>query len=274
MTEAKAVNTEGRLAGKTAVVVGAGQTAGSTIGNGRASAVLFAREGARVAAVDRDADSARETCEMIEKEGGQAFPLRADITRVEDCALVARTAMERWGRIDVLLNNVGIGTGDTNAQDLTEAAWDTINNVNLKAMWLMCKHVVPHMRQAGRGSIVNMSSIASICSAPLFAYKVTKSGVNALTHSLALDNAPFGVRVNVILPGLVDTPMAIEGMSEMLGMDRDELRAIRAGMVPLRQRQGTAWDVAYAALFLASDEAGFITGAALPVDGGQSGRIG
>lgn len=264
----------GRLAGKVAVVIGAGQTAGDTIGNGRACALVFAREGAHVVAVDRDEDSVKETCAMIAKAGLEAVPLQADITRGEDRARIAEVAMERFGRIDVLVNNVGVGAGDTNAQDLTEEAWDRISDVNLKAMWLTCKQVVPHMRAAGSGSIVNVSSIASVCSAPLFAYKVSKSGVNALTHSLAMDNAPYGVRVNVILPGLIDTPMAIVGMSEALGMDPDELRVLRDQMVPLRQKQGTAWDVALAALFLASDEAGFITGAALPVDGGQSGRIG
>ncbi|RAY11192.1 3-oxoacyl-ACP reductase [Actinomadura craniellae] len=266
--------TEGRLAGKAAVVVGAGQTPGETIGNGRATALLFAREGARVLVVDRDGDSAAETCQMIADEGGTAVPLRADITDPEQCAALAAAAVERWGSIDVLHNNVGIGTGDADALSLTPAAWDRIHDVNLKAMWTVCREVIPHLRQAGGGSIVNVSSIASVCATPLFAYKISKAGVNALTHALAMENVKYGIRVNAILPGLIDTPMAIRGHSAARGIDPDELRVARDRLVPLRRRQGTAWDVAYAALYLASDEAGFVTAVALPVDGGQSARIG
>lgn len=263
-----------RFEGKVAVVVGAGQTPGTTIGNGRAAAVLYAREGAHVLAVDRDEASAAETCELVAREGGTAVPFRADITSAADCAAVVAEAVGRWGRIDVLHNNVGVGTGDTNALDLEEEAWDRITTVNLKGIWLMCKAAIPTLRAQGSGVIVNISSIAAVCAAPLVAYKVSKSGLNSLTHALAMENAAFGIRVNAVMPGLMDTPMAIVGMSEALGMDPDDLRAIRDKMVPLRNRQGTAWDVVNAAAFLASDDAGFITGAVLPVDGGQSGRIG
>jgi NAD(P)-dependent dehydrogenase (short-subunit alcohol dehydrogenase family) len=264
----------GRLQDKVAIVCGAGQTAGSTIGNGRATALLFAREGARVLAVDRDEDSVRETCELITAESGVAHPLVADITEPYGVGSIAQTAIDRWGHIDVLHNNVGIGQGDSNALDLTEDAWDRIHTVNLKGAWATCRQVIPHMRERAEGVIVNVSSIAAVCSAPLVAYKVSKAGLNALTHALAMENAGFGIRVNAIMPGLIDTPMAIEGLSQALGMDRDELRSLRASRVPLGHSQGTAWDVANAALFLASDEASFITGAILPVDGGQSSRIG
>jgi NAD(P)-dependent dehydrogenase (short-subunit alcohol dehydrogenase family) len=264
----------GRLDGKVAIVVGAGQRAGSTIGNGRATALLFAREGARVLAVDRDLGSAEETVALIEAEGGVANAHQADITDEAACAGLAATCLERWQRIDVLHNNVGIGTGDNTPMRLTEEAWDRIFDVNAKGMWMTCKHVIPAMRAAGSGSIVNVSSVAAVCSAIPLAYKASKAAVNALTQALAVSNARHGIRVNAIMPGLLDTPMAIEGIAEETGVDQEDLRAVRHRMVPLRNRMGDAWDVAYAALYLASDEADFVTGAILPVDGGQSARVG
>lgn len=264
----------GRLEGKVAVVVGAGQTPGETIGNGRATSVLFAREGAQVLAVDRRLDAAEETCAQIAEEGGTAVPLAADITVEDDCAAIARAALDAFGRIDVLHNNVGIGTGDSSALHLDPDAWDLIHEVNLKGMWRTCVHVIPTMREQQSGSIVNVSSLAAIGATPLLAYKLSKAGVNALTQSLALGNAKHGIRVNALMPGFIDTPMAIEGISQASGIDPDELRRGRASLVPLRNQQGTAWDVANAALFLASDEAAFITGVVLPVDGGQHARTG
>ncbi|MHB8328202.1 MAG: SDR family NAD(P)-dependent oxidoreductase [Acidimicrobiales bacterium] len=263
-----------RLSDKVGIVVGAGQTPGDTIGNGRAAAVLFARHGARVLLVDRDLESARETARMIEAEGGSASTARGDWTRVEDCAAYARACVEEFGRIDFLHNNVGIGTGDDSALRIGEEAFDRILAVNLKGCLLSCQAVVPIMREQGSGSIVNISSLAAIAATPLTAYKISKAGMNALGQSLALANAPYGIRVNTIMPGLMDTPMAIEGASEQRSVTKDELRTRRDGLVPLRNKMGTAWDVAYAGLFLHSDEAGFVTGAVLPVDGGQSARVG
>jgi NAD(P)-dependent dehydrogenase (short-subunit alcohol dehydrogenase family) len=264
----------GRLEGKVAVVVGAGQTPGETIGNGRATAILFAREGARVLAVDSRLDSAEETAAMIEKEGGVATPVRADATREEDCrALVAR-CVDLYGRLDVLHNNVGIGGGDAGPAHIGEAEWDRILAVNLKSVVFPCKHALPVMRGQGGGAIVNISSIAAVCSTGIVAYKTSKAGVNAYTQSLAIGNAKYGIRANVIMPGLMNTPMAIEGISQARGISREDLIRARDAQVPLGQKMGTAWDVAHAALFLASDEARFITGVALPVDGGQSARIG
>ena len=263
-----------RLAGKAGIVVGGGQTAGETIGNGRAAAVLFAREGARVLVVDRRVDSARETAEMIRAEGGTAEPFEADWTSRADCGAFSSACVDAFGGIDFLHNNVGIGTGDADPLRLTEEAFDRIMTVNLKGCLLSCQAVLPVMREHGGGSVVNVSSLAAVASTPLTAYKVSKAGMNALGQSLAMANARHGIRVNTIMPGLMDTPMAIEGTSEAQGMTRDEVREFRNRLVPLRHKMGTAWDVAYASLFLHSDEAGFITGVVLPVDGGQAARIG
>jgi NAD(P)-dependent dehydrogenase (short-subunit alcohol dehydrogenase family) len=265
-----------RLEGKTAVVVGAGQTAGATIGNGRATAILFAREGARVLLVDRDSDSVQETLALLEHEApGTASVFVADIVDESQCeAIVARALEQLDGRIDVLHNNVGIGAGDGGPTSLAADAWDRILDTNLKAMWLTCKHVVPVMRKQGAGAIVNISSVAAVAGVGnLTAYKISKSGVNSLTQALAVTNARFGIRVNAIMPGLIDTPMAVDATARARGVAREDVAAARARTVPLGH-QGTAWDIAHAALFLASDEAAFITGVVLPVDGGQSARVG
>jgi NAD(P)-dependent dehydrogenase (short-subunit alcohol dehydrogenase family) len=264
----------GRLAGKTAVVVGAGQTPGETIGNGRATAILFAREGADVLCVDRRLDSARETAAMIEKEGGKASACEADIVREDDCKAMIAQAREQLGRIDILHNNVGIGSGDSSIQRLEEAAFDRIMQVNLKGMWLTIKHALPVMKDQGGGSIINISSLAGIAPANIIAYELSKAGVNKLTTSCAALNARHGIRCNAIMPGLIDTPMAVAGTANTRGVSTEEMRATRNARVPLGGQMGTAWDVAYAALFLASDEAKFITGVLLPVDGGMSVRLG
>jgi NAD(P)-dependent dehydrogenase (short-subunit alcohol dehydrogenase family) len=263
-----------RLSGKVAALIGAGQTPGDTIGNGRATALLLAREGAKVMLVDRRLDSAEDTAAMIEAEGGECFPFEADITREDDCKALAAACLDRYGRIDLLHNNVGIGGGDAGPTQLEEADWDRILDVNLKGPFLTCKHVLPVMREQGGGSIVSISSIAAVCSVGIVAYKTSKAGLNAFTHSLALGNARYGIRVNAIMPGLMDTPMAIQGISAARGVDPEELSRQRDAQVPLGHKMGTAWDVAYASLFLHSDEAKFITGVILPVDGGQSARIG
>lgn len=269
------MGTGDRLAGKTTVVVGAGQTPGATLGNGRATAIRFAQEGAHVLLVDRDDTSVKETQEMVVELGGRADVLVADIALPDGPAAVAQGAVDALGRIDILHHNVGIGMGDNTPTRLTEEAWDLIMDVNLKAMWLVCKSVIPIMREQQGGSIICVSSIAAIASAGhITAYKVSKAGVNALVHQLAMTNAHHGIRVNGIMPGFIDTPMAVDAVADALGLSREELAGIRAQMVPLGKRQGTAWDVANAALFFASDEAAFVTGALLPVDGGQSAKIG
>jgi NAD(P)-dependent dehydrogenase (short-subunit alcohol dehydrogenase family) len=264
----------GRLEGKTAVVVGAGQTPGETIGNGRATAILFAREGARVMCVDRRLDSAQETGAMIEAEGGAASAFEADIVREADCKAMIAEAVKRLGRIDILHNNVGIGAGDSSIQRLEEASFDRIMSVNLKGMWLTIKHALPVMKDQGGGAIVNISSLAGIAPANIIAYELSKAGVNKLTTSTAALNARHGIRCNAIMPGLIDTPMAVAGAAAARGVSTDEMRAVRNARVPLHGKMGEAWDVAYAALYLASDEAKFVTGVVLPVDGGMSVRLG
>lgn len=264
-----------RLEGKVGIVVGAGQSPGETVGTGRAAAVAFAREGAKVLLVDRDLDSARETAGLIAAEGGIAEAIVGDWTAAPDCAAYAAACVEAWGRIDFLQNNVGIGAGDGSPRLLDPDAFDRILEVNLKGCLLSCQAVLPVMREQGGGSIVNISSVAAVAAAvPLTAYKISKAGINALGHSLAAEGAPHGIRVNTIMPGLLDTPMAIDAWAKAMKRPRDEVRAERDKVVPLRGKMGTGWDVAYASLFLHSDEAGFITGAVLPVDGGQLTRVG
>jgi len=263
----------GRLAGKVAVIVGAGQTPGATMGNGRATAIRFAEEGATVLLVDRNEASAIETHALLVARGGAGSVLQADVTREADCQGIITACGERYGRIDILHNNVGIGAGDTGATGMTEAVWDRIFQTNLKSVMFTCKHVLPVMRAQGHGVITNVSSVAAVCAVGLVAYKTSKAALNAYTHAVATGNARYGIRANVIMPGLMNTPMAIEGYVAM-GRDREALVRARDAQVPLGARMGDAWDVANAALFLASDEARFITGVSLPVDGGQSARIG
>ena len=258
-----------RVEGKTAIVVGGGQTPGQTIGNGRATAVVLAREGARVLVVDRHKASAQDTVDLIHSEGGEAWAHEADTTGEESVRRLVAAALERFGRIDILHNNVGasLALGDATATDLTVEAFDRSVAVNLKGMWLACKHALPALRET-EGSIVNISSMAARNAYPLVGYKTTKAGVVALTENLAAANARYGVRANSILPGLMNTPMAIEARVAQGGA-RAEVIAARDRRVPLRRRMGTGWDVAYAALFLHSDEARFITGVSLAVDGGE-----
>jgi NAD(P)-dependent dehydrogenase (short-subunit alcohol dehydrogenase family) len=262
------------LAGKICIVAGAGQTPGETIGNGRAIALRFAQEGAEILCADRDLERAQETASMIASAGGIAFAHQADVSAADECQAMVDAAVARWGRIDILVNNVGIGGGDAPAHLATEPVWDRIMAVNLKATWLTIRAVIPVMRAAGRGAIVNISSLASLAGGIQIAYEVSKAGVNRLTTSVATSNARYGVRCNAVLPGLMDTPMAVAAIAAARGLSIEEVRAARNERVPLRGRMGTAWDTANAALFLASDEADFITGALLIVDGGMSVRIG
>jgi len=263
-----------RLESKIAVVVGAGQTPGETIGNGRAMALLFAREGASVFCVDRVAERAEETAAMVAEEGGTAVAYAADIAKPGEAAKLIDAAKARFGRVDILINNVGIGGGDGPAHRLEEAAFDRILGVNLKAMWVTIRAALPLMREQGGGSIVNISSLAARAGGIQLAYEVSKAGVNRLTTSVAQSNARYGVRCNAIEMGFMDTPMAVSGIASATGRATAEVRAERDARVPLGGKMGTGWDTAYAALFLASDEAAFISGAILPVDGAMGVRIG
>jgi NAD(P)-dependent dehydrogenase (short-subunit alcohol dehydrogenase family) len=265
-----------RLANKVAMVVGAGQSPGETLGNGRATALLFAREGAKVVAVDRDMAAAEQTAALIRQVGGEVEAFEADVTSEEALRLAVADCIGRWGRLDILHNNVGISVagGDASPMEITEEAFDRIMAVNLRGIVMACKHALPVMRKQRAGSIINISSLAAIENYPWVAYKASKAAVIAYTKQLAIQNAEYGVRANAILPGLMDTPMAVDTRARAWNRTRAEIAAERDAKVPLRHKQGTAWDVAHAALFLASDEAGFVTGVALPVDGGASCRIG
>jgi NAD(P)-dependent dehydrogenase (short-subunit alcohol dehydrogenase family) len=266
-----------RLEGKVAVIIGAGQSPGEGIGNGRATTLRFAQEGARILAVDVRIASAEETAAMVAKEGGECVPYAADVTREETLAAAIQAAETRWGCVDILHNNVGVSIagGDKPLDELTEDAFDRICAINLRGTIMACKHVLPIMRRQRSGAIVNISSVAARENAyPLVAYKATKAAMIGFTEQLALQNAAYGIRANCILPGLMDTPMAVDTRARASNRSRAEVSAERDARVPLRGRMGTGWDVANAALFLASDEANFITGVALPVDGGALVRVG
>ena len=259
------------LENKTAIVVGGGQTPGETIGNGRATAIQFAREGARVLVADRDLTSAQETAAMINDEGGEALICQVDVRNEPDIEAMVNLAMDSWGKIDILHNNVGVSIAghDARIEDMTPDSFNLLVEINLRAMVLSTKQVLPPMRKAGSGVILNISSMAARKAYPLVGYKTTKAAVIALTEQTAALNARYGIRANVILPGLMNTPMAVESRVSA-NKSREDVIAERDAQVPLGRKMGTAWDVAHAAAFLASDRAGFITGVALPVDGGTS----
>lgn len=264
----------GRLEGKACLITGAGQTPGSTLGNGRAMALLFAREGGRVLCVDRVAERAEETAAMIAETGGEAHAFTVDVSRAAQCQAMVAHALAQFGRLDILINNVGIGGGDGPVHRLEEGAFDRILSVNLKGAWLATRAALAPMRDQRAGAIVNISSLAARGGGIQLAYEVSKAAVNRLTTSTAQSQARYGVRCNAVQPGLMDTPMAVAGIAAGSGRSEAEVRAERDARVPLGGKMGTAWDTAHAALFLASDEARFITGAILPVDGGMGVRIG
>ncbi|MEI2416938.1 SDR family NAD(P)-dependent oxidoreductase [Orrella sp. JC864] len=256
-----------RLKDKVAVVIGAGQSPGQTVGNGRATVLRFVQEGAQVLAVDRDADSAAETAAQA---GAACVPWQADVLSEQQIAAALAQAQQRWGRIDILHYNVGISVsgGDADPLEITETAFDRICAINLRGCVMAGKHVLPIMRAQGSGVILTTASVSAWQRYPWVAYKASKAGMIAYTQQLAIENAAYGIRANAILPGLMDTPMAVDTRAQSFGRAREDVVAERNARVPLRGRMGTAWDVANAAVFLASDEAGFITGVELPVDGG------
>ena len=268
-----------RLENKTALIVGAGQAPGKSeaIGNGRATALVFAREGAKVCCLDRYLEMAQETAEMITEQGSEAFAIAADVTDEDAIKNAVTACTNRWKRIDILHNNVGISVegGDAALEDITLEAFDRIMDVNLLGTMLTCKHVVPVMREQGGGAIVNISSASAYWTGhPTVLYPASKMAMISFTRQVAITNADRGVRANVILPGLMDTPMAVDRRVETLGRSRDDIAAERDARVPLLNKRGTGWDVAHAALFLASEEASFVTGIEMPVDGGSMARVG
>ncbi|MGE3960542.1 MAG: SDR family NAD(P)-dependent oxidoreductase [Dehalococcoidia bacterium] len=260
----------GRVDGKVALVIGGGQTPGATIGNGRATSMLLAREGAKVVVADLDLGRAEDTVQAIRSEGGEATALAVDVLDEVSVRAAIDATVAAYGRLDLLHNNVGasLAIGDKPATELEVEGWDRVMNINLRGMWLACKWAIPQMQRQGGGSIINISSMAAMHVYPRVGYKVTKMGVIGLTEQLAGVHAKDLIRVNTILPGLMNTPMAIEARVEA-GQPREEVLAERNARIPLGGQMGSAWDVAYAALFLHSDEARFITGVSLRVDGGM-----
>ncbi len=248
----------GRLASKVAIVAGAGAS-GAVIGNGQATAILFAREGAKVLCADAVEERARATVEMILKEGGTASAYRADVSKAADCKAMVHAAVERYGRLDILDNNVGISVR-ADVLEVTEEQWDRVMAVNVKSIMLASKYAIPQMRKTGAGSIINISSVAGLRANQSTPYSTSKAAIVGLTRSMAGDHGREGIRVNCILPGLIYGPMTAPRMDEDIRRKRREAGALGT--------EGTGWDVAHAALFLASDESRWITGVALPVDAG------
>ncbi|MGE0735255.1 MAG: SDR family NAD(P)-dependent oxidoreductase [Alphaproteobacteria bacterium] len=265
-----------RLLGRVAIVTGAGSI-GPGWGNGKAAAVLFAREGAKVLALDRRLDAAEETAQIIKREGGVCTAHACDVSKSDQVKASVDQCLHEFGRVDILHNNVGIAELG-GPVELSEAAWDKVLAVNLTSMFLTCKHVLPIMVRQGKGAIVNIASIAGIrwSGVPYISYSTTKGAILPFTRSIALEYAKQGIRANSILPGLMNTPMVhqanITGAYAGNAHDEDEMVRKRDAQCPTG-KMGDAWDVAYAALFLASDEAKYITGAELVVDGGLTCKV-
>ncbi len=250
----------GRLTGKVAIVTGAGSR-GEGIGNGKAASVLFAREGARVVCADQFAARAAETVAMIESEGGTASVVECDVSHREGCQQLAAAAIERYGRIDVLQNNVGIPSNQ-GLDEITEEAWDLVMGVNVRSMVLMAQAVVPHMSSEAGGAIINISSIAGLRAYPArsTAYTTSKAAIIGLTMALAGQLGGRRIRVNCIAPGQVYTPLVAERLD-----DEGRQRRATSGLI---KDEGSAWDIGWAAVYLASDEARWVTGHVLTVDAG------
>lgn len=258
----------GRLKNKVAIVTGAGSI-GPGWGNGKATAVLFAREGAKVFAVDINPKAAEETKSIINNEGGICTTQKVDVTRMDEVKAMVDQCLQTYGRIDILHNNVGVVVVG-GPVEITEETWDRVMAINLKSMFLTCKYVIPQMEKQGGGVITNISSIAAIryTGVPYVTYYTTKAGILGFTQSIALQYAQKNIRANCILPGLMQTPFIVEPLKEVYGEgDVEKMIEVRNKQCPTG-KMGEAWDVAYAALYLASDEAKYVTGAQLIVDGG------
>jgi NAD(P)-dependent dehydrogenase (short-subunit alcohol dehydrogenase family) len=247
-----------RLKGKVAIVAGGGAS-GSVLGNGQATAILFAREGAKVLVADAMLDRAQATVDLIATEGGTASALRVDVSKAADCKSMVQATVERYGRLDVLDNNVGISVR-ADVLEVKEEDWDRVMAVNVKSIMLAAKYAIPEMKKAGGGSIINISSVAGLRANQSTPYTTSKAAIVGLTRSMAGDHGRDGIRVNCILPGLIYGPMTAPRMDEEIRRKRREAGALGT--------EGTGWDIGWAAVFLASDESRWITGVALPVDAG------
>jgi len=252
------------LSDEVALVSGAGSRLSGEIGNGRATSIVMARQGAKVALLDHNREWALETKRTIDDEGGTSFVIEADATKEEDCQRAVRETVSRFGKLTILVNVVGVGgaMGDATTVDL--AAWDRDMRINVTSMLLMSRHAIPEMRKVGRGAIVNISSVAGLMGGnPSLLYPTTKGAIIQMTRAMAAQHGRENIRINCVCPGMVYTPMVRRG-----GMSAETRRA-RVNQ-NLMQKEGTGWDVGYALLFLCSKEAGWITGLIMPVDGGVS----
>ncbi|HTR71616.1 MAG TPA: SDR family oxidoreductase [Mycobacteriales bacterium] len=254
----------GRLEDKVAIVTGAGSTPGPGIGTGKASAVVMAREGARVLLVDLHPQRAEETRELIESEGGVASVFAADVTSAPQCEAMVTAAVERYGTLDILVNNIGLAALGT-VVDTTEEAWDRSLDVNLRTVFLASKYAVPVMAAKGSGAIVNVSSISALRGDGTIAYSAAKGAILAMTVDMAFSHGRDGIRVNAVAPGHITTPMV---MSVSAPGPRAEFMNAMRSEAGLLGTPGDGWDVGWAVSFLASDEARWITGATLPVESG------
>ena len=261
-----------KVKNKTAIVTGAGSV-GKGIGNGKAAALLYAREGAQVMLVDYNLESAKETKKMIDKEGGKSFASQADVSKSDDCARIIKECINNYGKIDILHNNVGIEIPG-GIEEISEEDWDRTLNVNLKSVFLTCKYALPYMVEQGNGVIINISSINGIRTLPALSgpYGASKAGIIALTREIAVEYADKGIRANSILPGMMRTPFVEASLTNAWGGNVEAMMSLRDSMVPTG-KQGESWDVARAALFLSSDDAKYITGTTLVVDGALTSSV-
>jgi len=253
-----------RVKDKVAIVTGAGSS-GDGIGNGRAAAILLAKHGAKVCLVDFDVDAANETQKMISEFGGESFTVKADVTDSEACRNLVLSTVNRWGRLDILVNNVGTSRIVGSAENVDLDEWDIGFRQNVKSMMLTVRFAVPEMRKTGGGSIINISSITAFHGGhPNLFYPTSKGAILNMTRTMAGNHGADGIRVNCIAPGFVYTPTVYAG-----GRMSDEVREKRRDASPLKT-EGTGWDVGYGVLYLASDEARWVTGVVLPIDAGVS----
>jgi NAD(P)-dependent dehydrogenase (short-subunit alcohol dehydrogenase family) len=252
-----------RLAGKVGIVTGAGSRA-EGIGNGRAASILMARAGAKVALVDNVPEWAEATAGMIRAEGGECLVIAADVTEPQSCARIVAETVERWGRLDILVNNVGIDGPKGNAVEVDASEWDRALRINVTSMMLMAKYAIPEMRKAGGGAIVNLASVAGLRGGnPNLLYTTSKGAVVQMTRAMAAHHGREGIRVNAIAPGMVYTPMVYSG-----GMSPEVRDARRRRS--LLETEGTGWDIGHGVVYLVSDEARWVTGVILPIDAGAS----
>ena len=262
-----------RLANKVALVAGAGSVLPGW-GNGKAAAVVYGRQGAKVCCADIRLETAEETAAIIRDEGGEAFAVEADVTKAAPVAAMVEACRAAFGRIDILHNNVGGNGPGRGLTTVTEDDWHSTFDLNVTSAFLTCKAVIPFMEDQGGGAIVNISSINAIRTLPALSgvYGASKAGMIALTREMAVEYASKGIRANAVLPGMMNTPFVEHALTEAWGGDMAEMMRMRDAMIPTG-KQGESWDVAQASLFLASDDAKFITGATLVVDGALTSTI-